>query len=261
MPKRNQLIAHRGEMCRFAENTLPAIKSVIAAGARNIEFDIQFSKDQLPVLVHDFTLQRTTGINGVISDFCLQELQQMPLLGPPSSPDIQPAPAIPSLSEIVELLNNTSFVTAFVELKGQSMMHFGRGYCIDKVIATLGKARFPWILISFDREALSYAMQNYHLATGWILRHHTSHSRKAAHKLRPDFIFCNIRKLPSGPGAFWPGPWRWVVYDIQEPTLACSLLQWGADMIETGAIVDMLNSPLFREEDSRKDIQITDYRP
>ena len=43
MPNRSQLIAHRGEMHRFAENTLPAIKAAIDAGARNVEIDIQLS--------------------------------------------------------------------------------------------------------------------------------------------------------------------------------------------------------------------------
>lgn len=246
MPNRAQLVAHRGEMCRFTENTLPAIKSAIDAGAQNIEFDIQFSKDQVPILHHDFTLTRTTGFNGVVSDLRLQQLKQIPLLTSSSSLSKQPPAVIPTLSEIVELVNNTPFVTAFVELKAQSTMRFGKGYCIDKVVATLKLARFPWILISFDREVLSYAIQNYRIATGWILRHHTSYSRKAAHDLRPDFIFCNIKKLPLNRDAFWSGPWRWVVYDIKEPARARSLLHRGADMIETGAIVDMLHSSLFR---------------
>jgi glycerophosphoryl diester phosphodiesterase len=249
MFNRSQLIAHRGEMLRFAENTLPAIKCAIDAGARNIEFDIQFSKDQVPVVLHDFTLKRTTGINGVVGDFSLHELKQLAILRNPNSHSSQPATAIPSLREIVGLLNNSSSITAFVEIKAQSMMRFGRGNCIDKVIMTLTKACFPWILISFDKEALSYAMRNYRLSTGWILRHHTRYSRKAAHKLRPEFLFCNVKKLPLRGDPFWIGPWRWVVYDIKEPTQARSLLQRGADMIETGAIVDMLGSPLFNKDD------------
>lgn len=258
---RSRLIAHRGEMTRFAENTLPAIKSAIDAGARNVEFDIQFSKDQVPVLLHDFTLKRTTGKNGIVGDFSLQELKRMTIPSPQINPANQPATAIPTLSETVELLNNSSFITAFVEIKSQSLMRFGRGNCIDRVIAILGKACFPWTLISFNREALSYAMRNYRLSTGWILRHHTGYSRKAAHKLRPDFIFCNTKKLPLHHDPFWFGPWRWVVYDIKEPTRASSLLQRGADMIETGAIVDMLDSPLFKEDEGGTSGRITVDRP
>ena len=56
-----QLIAHRGWQQRYPENTLIAVKQAIAAGARNIEIDIQFCADAVPVLCHDHDLKRISG--------------------------------------------------------------------------------------------------------------------------------------------------------------------------------------------------------
>jgi glycerophosphoryl diester phosphodiesterase len=250
MSYRSQLIAHRGEMHRFTENTLPAIKAAVEAGARNVEFDIQLTRDHIPVLQHDFTLKRTTGRNGTIGQYTLKELKKMTILGSRKHSKVEPVATISTLLEIVELLNDNALTTAFVEIKGQSMSCFGMGNCVDKIISTMRNACFPWTLISFDREALSYAMRSNCPTTGWVLRHHTHYSRKAALKLRPDYIFCNTNKLCWSRHPFWTGPWRWVVYDIKDPLRAKALLQRGADMIETGAIVDMLSSPPFKEDEA-----------
>jgi len=54
---REHLVAHRGWQRRYPENTLPAIKGALDAGARYIEVDVQLSADGVPVLFHDRTLQ------------------------------------------------------------------------------------------------------------------------------------------------------------------------------------------------------------
>ena len=247
MPHRSRLVAHRGEMFRFAENTLPGIEAALNAGAQNIEFDIQFTKDQVPVLQHDFNLKRTTGRSGIIGQYTLQELKQLTILEFRKHGLNQPAGSIPTLLETITLLNEYALITSFVEIKTQSMAYFVMANCVDRVIKTMHRAPFPWTLISFDKEALAYAKQSHGLSIGWILRHHSDYSRKAAFKLRPDFIFCNIKKLRLSRDPYWIGPWRWVVYDIMESAFAKALLDQGVDMIETGAIVDMLSSASFKD--------------
>lgn len=73
--------AHRGVFDNESdapENSLKAIKKAVDAGY-GIEFDVQLSKDDIPVVFHDATLKRMCGIDGQVWDYTLEELQQMKL--------------------------------------------------------------------------------------------------------------------------------------------------------------------------------------
>ena len=68
-------IAHRGYSGKFDENTMLAFKKAIEYKADGIETDVQLSKDGVPVLIHDETLERTTNGNGFVKDYTLSELK------------------------------------------------------------------------------------------------------------------------------------------------------------------------------------------
>jgi glycerophosphoryl diester phosphodiesterase len=61
-----QVIAHRGYSSRAPENTLAAFDEALRAGARALEFDIQETAEQIPVVFHDYRLDRTTDGRGRI---------------------------------------------------------------------------------------------------------------------------------------------------------------------------------------------------
>ncbi len=54
------IIAHRGASFRAPENTLPAFAHALEARADLVELDYRHSKDGVPVVIHDKTLDRTT---------------------------------------------------------------------------------------------------------------------------------------------------------------------------------------------------------
>lgn len=58
--KRPLVIAHRGYSMLAPENTLPAFQFAIAAGADLVELDYHHSKDGIPVVMHDYDVDRTT---------------------------------------------------------------------------------------------------------------------------------------------------------------------------------------------------------
>lgn len=68
-------IAHRGYSGKFDENTMLAFKKAIEYNADGIETDIQLSKDGVPVIIHDETLDRTTNGHGFVKDYTLDELK------------------------------------------------------------------------------------------------------------------------------------------------------------------------------------------
>ena len=73
--------AHRGlfdnDTCA-PENSLCAIRKAVEAGY-GIEFDIQLSKDDIPVVFHDASLKRMCGVDGKVWEYTLDELQKMKL--------------------------------------------------------------------------------------------------------------------------------------------------------------------------------------
>jgi len=57
------LIAHRGYSGRYPENTLLAYEAAYQHGARYMELDLQLSSDCVPILHHDVSLKRMSGID------------------------------------------------------------------------------------------------------------------------------------------------------------------------------------------------------
>ncbi len=68
------IFAHRGCSGRYPENTMLAFEQAVAAHADGIELDVHFSKDGKLVVIHDEQLFRTTGKEGRVEDYTLDEL-------------------------------------------------------------------------------------------------------------------------------------------------------------------------------------------
>ncbi len=241
-----RLVAHRGDMERYPENTLCALKAAADAGARMLEFDIQLTRDKVPFLLHDATLNRTTGVGADVGGR-IMELQADDLGGysahyPGRFGDrFKPTP-IPALSEAVTLLNAFPEITAFVEIKRQSLSHFGIPTVVERVIHDLRQGQFAWVLISIQADALRYARQAHGASIGWVLPENSPVTRGEAETLNPDYLFGDSDKLSEAGFELWPGPWRWCIYDIREAEEALALFARGSDFIETGCIGELIRS-------------------
>ena len=238
----DKFVAHRGDMGRFPENTLPALQAAIEVGARYVEFDVQLASDLTPVVFHDANLQRMTGMKGIISDYTAEALSRIHVDRATHTNDQCIDATIPTLLQTIELLNVTPSITAFVELKRYSVNHFGLEHCVDMIADIMSTARFAWVLISFHADALHYAKARYARPVGWVLTDHSRRSHGTALGLSPEYLFFDVKCLPPVKQVFWPGAWKWVVYDISEITQATALLGKGADLIETGRISELLLS-------------------
>lgn len=75
--KKPLIIAHRGVSEFAPENTFAAFQKAIDVGAEGIEFDVQLSKDGIPVVIHDPELKRLALIEGLVSDLTSEELQKL----------------------------------------------------------------------------------------------------------------------------------------------------------------------------------------
>ncbi len=70
-------VGHRGARLFAPENTLISIEKSLEFGFDFIEMDIRFTKDGVPVLMHDERVDRTTDGKGRIADFTLDEIKKL----------------------------------------------------------------------------------------------------------------------------------------------------------------------------------------
>ncbi|MEW2388670.1 glycerophosphodiester phosphodiesterase family protein [Streptomyces venezuelae] len=71
--------AHRGQWRKAPENSVAALRAAFADGAEIVEADVRMTKDHVPVLMHDATVDRTTNGKGRVSDLTLAQLRGLRL--------------------------------------------------------------------------------------------------------------------------------------------------------------------------------------
>ena len=97
--KRVGIWAHRGCSMMNPENTLLAFKKAAELeGITGIEFDVQLTKDNEIVVIHDERVDRTTDGTGYVQEYTINELKQLSIAG---DDEIH---RIPTLRETFELL-------------------------------------------------------------------------------------------------------------------------------------------------------------
>ncbi len=114
-PDKMVVTAHRGWSGRYPENTLLAFREALKLGVEMIEFDLQGSSDDVPILLHDPTLDRTTNGQGSPRRYTLAELKRLnashwqPTFGsgyraePPVYADV----TIPTFEEVLQLVGRS----------------------------------------------------------------------------------------------------------------------------------------------------------
>lgn len=70
-------IAHRGYPVRVRENTLPSVEAAVEAGADWVEVDVRLTRDGVPVLLHDPTLERIWGVRRGVAELSAAELERL----------------------------------------------------------------------------------------------------------------------------------------------------------------------------------------
>jgi glycerophosphoryl diester phosphodiesterase len=71
------VLGHRGACAYSPENTLAAFNLALEMGADGIELDVTLTKDRIPVIIHDDTVDRTTDGHGPISAMTLAEVKKL----------------------------------------------------------------------------------------------------------------------------------------------------------------------------------------
>jgi glycerophosphoryl diester phosphodiesterase/membrane-associated phospholipid phosphatase len=113
------VIAHSGAQLYAPTNTLPAFELALEQGADTLEMDLQLTADDEVVVIHDGTVDRTTGASGAVRDLTLAELQELDAGWyfedeDGSTPYRGQGITIPTLAEVVDAFPDTHLL---IELK------------------------------------------------------------------------------------------------------------------------------------------------
>ena len=109
------IAGHRGEKVSAPENTLPAFQLAIDSAADFVETDVQLTADGVPIIMHDWTLDRTTNGSGPVWEHTAEQIAALDA-GSWFSPDFA-GTRVPTLEQFLELVWDSS-KRAILELKG-----------------------------------------------------------------------------------------------------------------------------------------------
>jgi glycerophosphoryl diester phosphodiesterase len=144
------IYAHRGASKIAPENTLPAFDYANQMGTDGIETDVQLTKDNVPVLIHDENLRRTTDGTGFVQDYTYEELQNLDA-GSWFAEKFE-GTRIPSLAEFLEWVKNKP-LKLNMELKNNIIDYKGlESIVYDMLVAynMLGRT----VISSFNPESI-----------------------------------------------------------------------------------------------------------
>lgn len=155
------VVAHRGWSARAPENTLAAYRLAIESGAELAECDVMLSRDGVPVLMHDDTVDRTTNGSGPVGHISAADLVKLDAgswFGSEWASE-----RVPTLVQALRLVaGKLRFV---IEIK--------EGAAAPNVLAAVreaGVAPDDLVIFSFAREAVeAIAKAEPRLPTSWLI--------------------------------------------------------------------------------------------
>jgi glycerophosphoryl diester phosphodiesterase len=133
-----EVIAHRGFSAAAPENTMAAFEAAIACGADRLEFDVLLTRDGVPVVIHDETVDRTTDGHGPVASHALADLERLDA-GSWFDPRFR-GERIPTLDAVLDLCQRR--IALNVEIKAEAVSSdpgSGRGGIEEQVAAALAR--------------------------------------------------------------------------------------------------------------------------
>ena len=234
-----QLVAHRGYQQLYPENTAISVREAIGAGALFVEIDIQLSQDQQPVVYHDISLERVSGVQGSVTDLSMQSLENISAYEPQRLGEQFIGEPIASLKTVVEIIRQHPKVTLFVELKEESIEHFGRETVLSKVCEVLQPISPRAILISFDYDIIENARNQDWPQVGVVLRNWQNIDSSQVMAIAGEYTFVNHGIIPADRDLCKLST-KLVAYEVATIELARKLRAQKVEMLETFDIAGLL---------------------
>ena len=230
------VIAHRGVSGSYPENTLSAFQAAIDIRAEMVELDISTSKDGIPVIVHDRTVDRTTDFEGDVQSFSLEELKRMEV-GAWFSEEFR-GEEFPTLKNSLELMKDKIAVN--IEIKTEAVSDETEGGVVDKALQVVKDLDMTSSVIfsSFDYRVMEQ-LNVLDPKMAKALLYEASQSAELlpselVQKYKVDIFNCSYKQLSKE----WINDLQkhkipYFVYTVNEPELMRELIEKGVSGIFT----------------------------
>ncbi|MBV2154595.1 glycerophosphodiester phosphodiesterase [Kitasatospora sp. SUK 42] len=139
------VIGHRGAPRNAPENTMASFEAALGEGADWLETDVQTTRDGVPVLMHDPTVDRTTDGRGAVADLTAAQVAALRVTVGPG-----PAEPVPTLEQLLDRLSGSS-ATLLMEIKWQ------RPEDVARIARIAASSSAHVVLYSFSAEHLRQA--------------------------------------------------------------------------------------------------------
>jgi glycerophosphoryl diester phosphodiesterase len=151
------VVAHRGASIEQPENTIEAFEAAVGVGADSVEFDVRMTADDVPVLMHDPDVSRTTDGTGLVPELTLADVRRLriPLPGGGTT-------GVPTLEEALECLSGRA--AADIEIKnlpGEPDFIRDREPAVEATLDALDELSFTGqvIVSSFNPASIAHSRQ------------------------------------------------------------------------------------------------------
>jgi len=245
-----RVIAHRGGGVLAPENTLAGLREAKRRGYAAVEFDVMLARDEVPVLMHDDTLERTTSGVGAVPELSAAELGRLDA-GSWRDARFKGEP-VPEFIAAARLCRELGLFTN-VEIKpyapGGSTMAELTGSIVARRCAQVWAAAEGELLISsFSPVALAAA---YDVAPGlrraYLFDAVPPQWQDELDRLQCVALHCNAARLDaSTASAIKAAGYALMCWTVNDRDSAARLFDWGVDAICTDRLdlfADMAASP------------------
>jgi glycerophosphoryl diester phosphodiesterase len=224
-----RIVAHRGGGSLAPENTLAAIRMGASLGFRAVEFDVMLAGDGTPVLIHDETTERTTGVKGEVALLPYSRLMTL---------DAGKGEKIPRFQDAAELCRQLG-LWANVEIKPAQGHERVTGETVARMARGLWRgADLPPVLSSFSTVALEAALGAApELPRGYLVDDVPPDWQSSAEALRCVAMHCNHRKLTQYKAeTIRSAGYALLCWTVNDAESARRVVEWGADCLVTDAL-------------------------
>lgn len=224
------IFAHRGASFHCPENTMASFIKAAQLGADGIELDVQLTSDGVPVVIHDFTLHRTTTGYGSVNSKTVIELKKLDA-GCWFSREFQNE-TIPTLNEVLSWVKRTPLLVN-IELKSRGI-ESELEYKVNELINKHGLAERV-IISSFWKSSLQKIKQlNRKLQTGLLLEKPFNDAIAFAKNLEVEAIHPNYKHVTkSYVDSIHDESLKVRPYTVNQKKKMEKLFQWNVDAVIT----------------------------
>lgn len=147
--------AHRGWSAQYPENTMIAYMAALEEDIDEIEIDVHLTKDEVPVLIHDSTVDRTTDAAGLVNEFTFKDLKKLDAGS--WKGERFAGEQVPAVEELFSYLRVFPGILLNVEIKQRTFE------TVDKTMWLIEQYGLweRFVLTCFDANIIQYAKETY----------------------------------------------------------------------------------------------------